>query len=137
MPGETTEVVAVLPSGELSREQILATDGLERERVEVPGLGGYVFVREMSARERDRFDVEVFQDRAPTEVNMRAALVAACCVSSSGERLFSAEDVVQLGERSHRVLEPIVEAALRLNPFGDAAEGAVGNSSGTAGGGRS
>lgn len=99
----------------LTREDILACDDLQRERVEVPewsrnGEARYIFVRVLTGAE-----IETLQSRAagkdlsPTQI----ALLSIC--DERGSRLFTDAELPVLGKKSQRALMRIVEAALRVN----------------------
>lgn len=109
----------------LTRSEILGKRKAYRvEEVECPGLGGTVFVRVMSAAERDRFEAE-HAARRDKNTDFRARLVAAAACDESGAALFTAEDVPALGELPSDDVEPVVKAALRLNGLAaDSAEDA-------------
>lgn len=96
----------------LTREMILAADDLKTEPVEVPEWGGSVFVRTMSAGERDRF--EAAHLKSP-ERDFRARLAVACVCDEAGKPVFTAEDVPSLSSKSGAALTRIFEAASKLN----------------------
>jgi hypothetical protein len=101
----------------LTRESFL-NNGVhfKRESVDVPELGGQVHVRQISALERDQFEKSIAgRGRGDVADNMRARLVILCAVDAAGTRLFRDEDADALGGLPVSVIEPIVEAAMRLN----------------------
>lgn len=103
----------------LTREQILAAKDRAREEVPVPEWGGTVFVSVMSGRARDAWEASlVDRDRSPVFEDMSAKLAAACITDADGRLLFSAEDVVELSEKSAAALHRIVAVARRLNRLG-------------------
>ena len=108
----------------LTREQILATDGLVREVVGVPEWGGEVLVQEFTAAQRDRFEQLMIEQRSGhVEANLsnfRAKLAAACMVDEGGKALFSDADVESLGGKSARALQRVVDVAMRINALTDA-----------------
>jgi len=100
----------------LTREQILGADDLPREKVEVPEWGGSVYVRTMTAAERDAFEQSLVGDGNTVQLsNVRARLAALTMVDVGGKRLFSDADVEALGQKSAAALTRIVEVAQRLN----------------------
>jgi len=100
----------------LTKKAILAADDLPREEVDVPEWGGTVFVRMMTAAELD-----VYRDRVVNAtgggdaVTFRAGLVAKCLVGEDGERLFTDDEVADLGSKATSVMERLTAVALRLN----------------------
>lgn len=112
----------------LSAADIRGVDDSKKELVEVPEWGGSVYVRNMTAKERDDFDASL---RAEAETspagnkgegdNLRARLAAATCCDEAGKLLFTLADVELLGQKSASALNRLFQVALRLNPSGNAA----------------
>lgn len=116
----------------LTKSAILATNDLKHEDVHVPQWGGTVRVRTMTGLERDEFRAAISQGdnagRTPVG-KFSAALLAACIVDESGERLFSADDMAALQKKSAASLDAPAAVAMRLNGLGGGAvETAVKNS---------
>ena len=109
----------------LSAEQILDSDDLAYEDVEVPEWGGTVRVREMPGTERDRFESQfVGKDgasiRAEGLEGFRARLAAACIVDENGRQLFrSVAEVKRLGEKSARALQRVCDVAMALSKMSE------------------
>jgi len=85
------------------------------EEVEVKGVGTFR-VRMLSAGERDAFEAEAIKASVP---NGRARLLAATVVDSDDKPLFRVEDVPSIAGKSAKHLEPLVNAAMRLNAITD------------------
>lgn len=106
----------------LTKEQILNANDLPVEEVEVPQWGGSVFVRTMTASERDTLEGEQIAARKSgnTEfADIRARIGARCIVDADGKRLFSETEIGLLGQKSSAALDLIFEAAQRLNGMSD------------------
>ena len=103
----------------LGRDAILATDDLPRELVAVPEWGGEVYVRCMTAAERDDWEASVVQlDGTKTTANLanlRAKLVARTVCDEAGARLFSDADVSVLGAKSAAAMDRLYSVAARLS----------------------
>ena len=103
----------------LSKAQILAADALPREQVSVPEWGGDVFVRALTASERDAFEQELTVQRGKQiEVNMkdvRAKLCSRAICDEAGERLFTDGEIHALGAKSAAVVTRLFEVAQRLS----------------------
>lgn len=96
----------------LTREHFLHFNAaLPTEKVDVPELGGHVYIRTMTAGDRDRFEVQISQTRD----NFRARLVAFTACDEKGARVFDEGDIAMLSKLPANVVQPIAEAALRLN----------------------
>lgn len=112
---------------ELTRDQLLAaaaTQALPRERVDISELGGYVYVRAMTGKERDEWEHSLMfvtrRGRVEQRVqNVRARLAVRCLVNEAGERLFKDEDAEVLGNLRSDVLSLIYEKAQRLSGVSD------------------
>lgn len=100
----------------LTKEQILGADDLKREEVEVKEWGGVVLVRELRGRERDAFEEgSLDKQRNVKMANMRARLVAMSAIDEEGERLFTAKEAEQLGEKSATALNRLFEVCCKLS----------------------
>lgn len=101
----------------LSREDILGADDLKHEVVQCPEWGGDVIVWEMNGKERDEFEMsfETEEDEPPNNVNVRARLAAISIRGDDGRRLFTWEDVEQLGTKSGKALTRVIKVAQRLS----------------------
>jgi len=108
----------------LTKEQILAAADLPEEVVDVPEWGGKVLIRGMTGAERDKFEESVMVTRGNNRElnlrNFRAKLVALSIVDPvTKERMFSDNEIAELGKKSARALQRVFEAALRLNGMTD------------------
>lgn len=106
----------------LSKEQILGSDDLAFEDVEIPEWGGAVRVKTMTGTERDDFEASVFgTDEKDTKAkfqNFRAKLLVRTLVNENGNRLFEDSEVEVLGKKSGKILDPLYTVALRVNGIG-------------------
>lgn len=100
----------------LTAEQIRSQKQLTRELVDVPEWGGEVFVRVMTGRERDEFEVSCGKDEQGTD-NFRARLAASCLVDEEGRRLFTLAEAEELGDLSGTALDRVFQVARKLNPL--------------------
>ncbi len=110
----------------LSREALLAKEKLEIVKVDL-GNDEYVFVRQMTGRERDAFEaslVEIQESATPggkpiviqRQDDFRAKLAVHSVCDESGELLLKADDYAVLSTNiSARRLEAIVNVAQSLN----------------------
>lgn len=98
---------------QLTRSAILAAQDLPLKEVQVPEWGGAVYVRMMTAGERDAF--EASQGQGNPHRDLRARLAVATVCDSCGSALFTAEDVPALTAKSGRALDRIFAAAAKHN----------------------
>lgn len=125
---------------ELTREDILQADDLEKEKVYLEPWDGHVYVREMTAEERDEFEsdmVDVRQNGQGSETqmdtrNIRARMAALTVVDKDDNRLFSEDDIKRLGSKSSRAMNKIFNKAQKLSGFTDEDVEELAKNSGTA-----
>lgn len=108
----------------LNREKLLTKEELKREKVDLGG-GEYVYVRQMTGRERDAFEQSILkvEDRADGGIeykrafeDFRAKLAVCTICDDKGELLLKSRDAAQLSmSMSAAKLELIVNAAQELN----------------------
>ncbi len=99
----------------LDRESILKqAPVLPRELVTVPEWGGDVYVRTLSASERDQLEMQWEKTK---RVHFRARLVYYCACDEQGKDLFREEDVPVLGGHSTSAITRVCDVAFRLNKF--------------------
>lgn len=105
----------------LTRDLILSQKKLKMQEVEVPEWEGSVFVRELSGQERDEFEEGVYLqkgDKTTTNFkNFRARLVVVSTCDAEGNRLFTPDDVEEVGRTSAAALERIYKVAEMLSGF--------------------
>lgn len=83
-----------------------------------------VFVREISAKELSEFQMGAVDKKGrPTGLtSFRERLVALCACDKDGKRLFDNSDEAAIAQLPASAVEPIVEAAQRLNKIGAVVE---------------
>lgn len=101
----------------LTKEQILLSDDLPQEPVQVPEWGGEVQVRTMTGTDRDAFEASLIGKDGRLE-NVRARLVSLTLCDEAGVRLFSDGDIDALGQKSAKALDRVFTVAQRLNGIG-------------------
>ena len=105
--------------GLLSKADILNAKEPPREVVHVRELSGDVIVRGMTGKERDAFEASCFEGRGKKRDfsmrNLRAKMVACCCIDEQGRRLFTDEDAAELGAVRADVIDRIFGVAQRLS----------------------
>lgn len=103
----------------LSRDDIRALDDSVRVPVEIPEWGGVVYVRSMTALERDRFEASLIEMRKGKQRlnldNARARLAVMVCVDENGKPLFQQSDVGWLAAKNAAALDRIFEVASDLS----------------------
>ena len=103
----------------LNREQILQTEDLGFEEVEVKEWGGNVRIRTMTGTERDAFESEIYELKGENvkfnRENFRARLLVRTIVDENNDRLFTDGDVLDLGKKSAKVLDKLFSISQKLN----------------------
>jgi len=104
------------------RETILAFNDLPLEKVHVKQWKMDVYVRGLSAAERDQFESEMFdvvgKDVKMNKKNLRARLVLLTICDDKGVRIFKDEDLAALGKKSGAALDRLFSVAQRLSGIG-------------------
>ena len=105
----------------LTREEIKAKRGvLPREPLDVPALGGTVYVGKMNAKMRDAFEAMVTGGKVGgvNLDNIRARFVALVTVDADGKPLFTQEDAEWIGELDTEAVQAIVDKGFEINGIG-------------------
>ena len=110
--------------GMLTREKLLKKEELKKEKVDL-GNGDFVFVRQMTGRERDQFEQslieEVMGEKGEAEIkrsmeDFRAKLAVYTICDEEGKNILGPEDIPILSQHmSAARLELIVNKAQELN----------------------
>ena len=96
------------------RERFFAASACPFETVETAFGSARVYA--LTAGEKDALDMSVAREPG---VNFRAKLVQATARDEDGRPLFLPIDVPELAAASFVALEPLVDAAIRVNRLGD------------------
>ena len=103
----------------LTREEILSADDLPKEIVDCPDWGGSVYVRTLTAGERDQMEAYLLKKQGSDNIDVRALIASLCCVDEEGASIFKREDIAELSSKSVKPLDRILQAAQGLNAFSD------------------
>ena len=102
----------------LSREQILSNKAKRVEKIAVPEWGGDVFIREISAAERDAYEAAALDKKGNVQlVNVRARLVALTLCDEAGVRMFTDLDHKLIADMPAAGVDRVFAAASKLNAF--------------------
>jgi hypothetical protein len=96
------------------RAQFLALGGEPPEPVKTPAGEAHVFA--LTAGEKDRLDVAIAKEPGK---RFRARVIQATARTAEGMPLFSEGDIPALDQMPLAVVEPLMEAALRVNRMHD------------------
>ena len=110
-------------NGFLSKDGILGADDKIIEAVDVPEWGGKVYLRILSAHERDLFDADT-RDKAGVFVrqDQSAKMLVRMICDPDGKLLLTPNDMSALAGKSCKVLERLFDVALRINGYTEEAE---------------
>ncbi|MDR2757617.1 MAG: hypothetical protein LBC20_18155 [Planctomycetaceae bacterium] len=118
----------------LTREVALTQEHFAIEKVDVTEWGTidpetgkpeptYVYVRELSAKEKDAFETSLVSGTGKKQKinleNFRARLAVLVCCDENRLPIFRSEDVERLTQKPVKVLSRIAEVAKRLNDLSD------------------
>jgi hypothetical protein len=109
------------PLPDIGRQAFLDADDRKPVRVEVPSLGGAVYIRVMSGNERAAWETLASKLGAEENKNavVLASLVAMTASDKMGNLLFCEEDIPALAEKAATSILPIALKAKRVNALGD------------------
>ena len=96
----------------LTREEILNMSDLTPVPVNVPEWGGQVYVRPLTALEKEVF--ESYFGKTEEGISIGARLVSMAACDANGEKLFAPEDIVLLSEKSGSAIGTIFAKAQGL-----------------------
>lgn len=108
-------------NGTSLRERILfADDKPEIREVDVPQWGFKVFVRGMTATQRDQWEAEQIKigkngKTEFTQENIRAGLVARCVCDADGNTVLRKDDIPRLGQKSAAAIDLLFGVAKELS----------------------
>lgn len=105
----------------LTREAFLAKS-LEKPAIHslpIPEMGGEVFVRVLTSREKDNFEILCEGGKE----NIRARVAVMCLCDGNGAPLFTEDDAQQLGDIPAPIMDKVFRKACKVNGFtGDVEE---------------
>ena len=111
----------------LTKEQILAAKDAAPVPVEVPEWGGTVYVRPMSAGDRDDWESELItrvekrkESLREANKNLRAVFLAMCLCDDAGQLLFGPDDIEALSAKSYRAVDRAYDKAQTINGLSEA-----------------
>lgn len=107
----------------LDRNAIFSVHDIKTEKVFIPEWKGSVFVRGLTAYERDDFESSLLdQSKKRTRISMRnarARLVVMAAVNEDGSQMFSEDDIPMLSLKSAIAVDRIYEVASAMAGLGD------------------
>lgn len=101
-------------------ESILAAARFKVEKIHVPEWGMDVWVRELKASERDKFEGEQAINRGTPKLyaNFRARFLVLTICDESGARAFADNQVESIGSLPAAGVDRVFDAAAKLNRIG-------------------
>ena len=98
---------------ELSRDAILDSNDIELTPIEA--FGGIVYIKSITAAERERWMKSVKKGESVEVREMRVKLVALALCSSDGANLFTATDIPKLNEKPDLIIQALFDAICECN----------------------
>jgi len=90
------------------------------ETPEWPDADGSVFVRNLSAKERDDWEADICKNPKKRDLsNLRAKFVVWCVCDKAGELTFGPQDAGWLGDESAAVIERLWEEGRKISGISD------------------
>lgn len=111
---------------------------IQRDKLTVPELGGDIYVRGMSGKERDEFEegLRIRRGRKAGQSdlrNFRAKLAVKVIVNEDGQRILTDEDATVFGQLPAGVLDRIITRCSELSGLAEEEADDLGNASGNEG----
>ena len=103
----------------LTRAEILAAKDIEIVEIKVPKWGGSIWVKSLSAREREEFEAALFGTGKLELHNIRAKMASLAVCDENGNPLFTEEDIEELNKKNTAVLQKIFVKCQELSGIGD------------------
>lgn len=103
----------------LSKKDILEAKDRKTKVVSVPEWGGDITLSVLASKDRDRYEELLTSETIDKYDNVVANYVAKSIVDENGERMFSEQDITELGKKSGAVMLRIFKQAGELNDFSD------------------
>ena len=114
----------------LSRDDILQTQGIRTDEVEVPEWGGKILVRELSAAEVAKIGFGMAgKGGGETEVDLAKLgeyvpqMIAWCVVDENLNSIFDLEDIMRLSAKSINPVQQIITKIMELSDLSPDEEG--------------
>jgi len=108
---------------ELTAAEILGTEDIVEELVEVPEWKGTVRVRGLTGRERDAYEASLLDQRGRSSKanlqNARSKLVVLSVRNPDGSRTFAEAQIGEISAKSASALNRIFKKALELSGMGE------------------
>ena len=114
----------------LTRQEVLTlAPTLARETLDIPEWKGSIIIQELTASERDAWEIYNKTARDKGEpVNIRASLAVWSVCDEQGNALFTRADIPTLGKHSAKILDRIWDVATRINGIGKDGDAEIKNS---------
>ena len=106
----------------LGRDAIFAAPDNAPQLVEVPEWGGSVYVRGLSARERDQFEIAITDAKTgkpKAGANVRGLLVVMGVCDEAGARIFTDADADALSAKGALAMERVFDTIRHLSGMTD------------------
>ena len=98
----------------LSKEDILGF--ANAKPVKVKAFGGTVYVKPMSGKDRDEFEIQV----NGSDVNIRTNMLVRTLCDANGQKLFSNADTATLGDKDVVELDKCFTVSRKISGFNNA-----------------
>jgi hypothetical protein len=109
----------------LDRSAILGADDQVIERVPVPEWGGFVYLRNLTGAERDRYEADSLRYNkkgAPAGANLenaRARLLVLAICDEAGTAILSPADLEALSKKNAKPIDRLFDRACELSGIGE------------------
>lgn len=104
----------------LSKEQILSSDDIKLEVINIPEWGGDLYIKVMSGEEKEGFETFFLDEdgnrkKEHDTSGLRATLAVWTICNGKGELLFDKSDIPALAKKSSTALDVVWDKSAKLN----------------------
>ncbi len=96
---------------DITKDDFLAYDDSEIKKVNIPGLKGDIYIRTVTAAEKDSLEKHITNNSG----HIRARYVALATCDKDGNRLFDDADFIKISKKSVRLVDQLFQAICELN----------------------
>jgi hypothetical protein len=102
----------------LNAMEILAVNDRRAQKVDVPEWGDFVYVRAITAEEREALAAKIQAEEKKSPSNIAGVICAFVISDDQGNRIFTDAQAAELGKKNASALQRIAKAANALNGLG-------------------
>lgn len=100
----------------LSADDILSSNDLKIDKLDVPEWGGHVYIQAMDGFRRDKFEE---LSTGKNSKHILAKLVAMCVCDEKGRPIFTEKQIAEINKKSAAALNRVTNKIMEMNVMSD------------------